>query len=184
MITPSTRCVDPAYGRKEGGVEVRVEGAGGAPGGCCPEVRVSSSELGQVRRGAGRAVQEEQEGRMGVYTWHPATRPTMNSYPVYSGPHGSSLYLYDWGAGQGVNWFLGGQPGGRDRGVESPDLEEVEDRCPERVNPSRRPWRVYWRAGRREGWGRDEGLRVECWDRGRREACCARLGLTAEGEAW
>ena len=120
---------------------------------------------------------------MGVYAWDPATRPSMNGYPVYSGPGGSTIYLHDWGVNQGVNWFLGDQAGGRDRGVESPDLEEVADRCPERVNPSRRPWQVYWRVGRRDGWGVDEGLRVECWDRGRREGCCERLELTSEGEA-
>ena len=80
-------------------------------------------------------------------------------YPVYqSSVTGDYLYLYDWGKGLGMNWFIStkvrivvsllwffffvekqkqiiyeDQVTDNNRGIESPDLEKVDDRCPEKV---------------------------------------------------
>ena len=74
--------------------------------------------------------QNHQETRMTVYSWDQASKPTMNGwytcensempsffcllidgisrrYPVYqSSVTGDYLYLYDWGKGLGMNWFI------------------------------------------------------------------------------
>ena len=81
-------------------------------------------------------------------------------YPVYrSTTTGDFLYLYDWGKGLGMNWFISlevskpnsillhlltatttpYQVNDNNRGIESPDLEKVEDRCPEKVTHSPHP---------------------------------------------
>ena len=148
-------------------------------GDCCLEVRVSSSGLGE----------EFQPGRMGVYRWDTVSRPTMNRYPVYTNHQGEALYLWDWGRGEGMNWFLGGDPTSASRGVESPDIERKEDKCPETINKEGRPWRVFTTARRvnifdpRTGWRQDESLRVECWDEAKNQTCCPRLSVRSEGGA-
>ena len=96
------------------------------------------------------SIQEYQEAKMTVYTWDSVTRPSMNGYPVYTGQSKhhlgpAYLYLWDWGLGQGVNWFLSDNVTSDYRGVESPDLEFVQERCPEQVNPRGSPWSVYTR---------------------------------------
>ena len=90
-------------------------------------------------------------------------------YPVYrSTTTGDFLYLYDWGKGLGMNWFISlevskpkqfsirymccikttplstmttkthnHQVNDNNRGIESPDLEKVDDRCPEKVTTTR-----------------------------------------------
>ena len=90
---------------------------------------------------------------MTVYTWDSVTRPSMNGYPVYTGRSSyhlgpAYLYLWDWGLGQGLNWFLSDNVTSDYRGVESPDLEFVQERCPEQVNPRGSPWSVYTRSVR------------------------------------
>ena len=74
-------------------------------------------------------------------------------YPVYrSTTTGDFLYLYDWGKGLGMNWFISlevskpntsadchHQVNDNNRGIESPDLEKVDDRCPEKVTHSPHP---------------------------------------------
>ena len=86
---------------------------------------------------------------MTVYTWDNVTKPSMNGYPVYSaqGDQETRLhtYLWDWGVGQGLNWLMSDNLTSNYRGVESPDLEFVEDKCPERINPRGTPWNVYTR---------------------------------------
>ena len=161
-------CIAPDYRRT-----LREEAARGdsaTPGGCCGQLRVSSSELGA----------EFQPGRMSVYRWDTSSRPTMNSYPVYTSQEGQALYLWDWGRGQGINWFISGDPTSNNRGVESPDLERKISRCPEKINIDRVPWKVFTTASRvnmfdpRTGWREDEGLRVECWEDQKNETCCDR----------
>ena len=163
-------CIDPHYRRtlREDG-----PGAGGdseTPGGCCPQVRVSSNDVGQ----------EFQPGRMSVYRWNTTSRPTINTYPVYTNHRGQSLYLWDWGRGQGINWFISADPTSNNRGVESPDLERKISRCPEKINIDRVPWQVFTTERRvnmfdpRTGWREDEGLRVECWEDRKNETCCDR----------
>jgi hypothetical protein len=168
------RCVDPAYKavlRRR--AQFQREGEA-VPGGCCPEIRVSSNALGR----------EQQEHRMAVYTWDPAARPSLNKYPVYrSNETGEVLYLYDWGVGEGINWFISSEVASTQRGVESPNLERVSDRCPEKVNRSKQPWSLFWRRRREQGWRADEGLRAECWDGARAAACCQAFRLSSGGEA-
>ena len=41
-----------------------------------------------------------------------------------------------------MNWFIGSELGSA-RGVESPNLEKVKDRCPEKINKSQFPFQVY-----------------------------------------
>lgn len=83
---------------------------------------------------------------MTVYTWSNVTRPSMNRYPVYSAPEvGLHIYLWDWGVGEGLNWFIGDNLTSNYRGVESPDMEFVENKCPEKINPRGTPWSVYTR---------------------------------------
>ena len=41
-----------------------------------------------------------------------------------------------------MNWFIGSELGPA-RGVESPNLEKVKDRCPEKINKSQIPFQVY-----------------------------------------
>ena len=160
-------CVDPQQRR------------GQTRAGCCQQVRVSSSQLGQ----------EFQPGRLTVYRWNTTSRPSLNSYPVYTSSQGESLYLWDWGRGQGMNWFVGGEPTTNSRGLESPDIERKDDKCPERINMDRRPWRVFTTARRinlfdpRTGWREDESLRVECWDDAKNDTCCPRLTISSEGGA-
>ena len=161
-------CIDPHYRRT-----LRDRGAAGdsaTPGGCCGQVRVSSSDVGA----------EFQPGRMSVYRWNSTSRPTVNSYPVYTSQQGEALYLWDWGRGRGSNWFISGDPTSNHRGVESPDLERKVSRCPEKINVGRVPWQVFTTARRvsmfdpRTGWREDEGLRVECWEDAKNETCCDR----------
>ena len=82
---------------------------------------------------------------MTVYTWDSVARPSMNDYPVYTGRsshHLGPAYLYLW------DWFLSDNVTSDYRGVESPDLEFVQERCPEQVNPRGSPWSVYTRSVR------------------------------------
>ena len=69
-----------------------------------------------------------------MYRWSNISRPSMNSYPVYTADNGESLYLWDWGVGQGMNWFMSDNVSSNMRGVESPDLEFKDNKCPELVN--------------------------------------------------
>ena len=63
------------------------------------------------------------------------SRPSMNQWPVYFNDHTQQwLYLWDWGPGSGVNWFISNNVTSNFRGIESPDLEFTEDKCPEQVN--------------------------------------------------
>ena len=120
-------------------------------------MRVSSNDVGE----------EYQPARMTVYRWNTTTRPSINTYPVYTNQQGEFLYLWDWGRGQGINWFIS-ETISNNRGVESPDIERKVDKCPEKINIDRRPWKVFTTARRvsmfdpRIGWRDDEGLRVEC----------------------
>ena len=83
---------------------------------------------------------------MNVYTWDNVTRPSMNGDPVYSALEANLyIYLWDWGVGEGVNWFIGDNLSSNYRGVESPDMEFVENKCPEKINPRGTPWSVYTR---------------------------------------
>lgn len=84
---------------------------------------------------------------MTVYTWSNVTRPSMNGYPVYSSAPEAGLhtFLWDWGVGEGLNWFIGDNLTSNFRGVESPDMEFVENKCPEKINPRGTPWSVYTR---------------------------------------
>ena len=161
-------CIDPHHRRT-----LREEAPGAdwaTPGGCCPQVRVSSNDVGS----------EFQPARMSVYRWNLTTRPTINTYPVYTSHQGQALYLWDWGRGQGINWLISGDPTSNNRGVESPDLEKKISRCPEKINVDRVPWRVFTTARRvsmfdpRTAWREDEGLRVECWEERRNQTCCDR----------
>ena len=163
--TVKISCIDPQYRRT-----LREEGAGPGPGGCCDQLRVSSNDVGQ----------QFQPDRMSVYRWNSTTRPTVNSYPAYTNSQGQWLYLWDWGRGQGINWFISGDPTSNSRGVESPDMERKISRCPEKINIDRVPWKVFTTARRvnmfdpRTGWREDEGLRVECWQDRKNETCCDR----------
>ena len=121
-------CIDPDHGAvfSDAGDDVELLGdvARTEPGGCCQEVRVSSLDMGD----------QYQERRMTVYRWSNISRPSMNSYPVYTADNGESLYLWDWGVGQGMNWFMSDNVSSNMRGVESPDLEFKDNKCPELVN--------------------------------------------------
>ena len=160
-------CISPHFRRT---LRDQAGGDSATPGGCCDQLRVSSSDVGA----------EFQPGRMSVYRWNTSSRPTINSYPVYTNQQGQSLYLWDWGRGQGINWFISGDPTSNNRGIESPDLERKVSRCPEKVNVERVPWKVFTTARRvnlfdpRTGWREDEGLRVECWEERRNQTCCDR----------
>ncbi len=56
---------------------------------------------------------------MTVYTWSNVTRPSMNGYPVYSSDPEAGLhtFLWDWGEGQGLNWFISDNLTSNYRGV-------------------------------------------------------------------
>ena len=61
----------------------------------------------------------------------------MNQWPVYTNDNDLTkqwLYLWDWGPGSGVNWFISDNVPSNFRGIESPDLEFTENNCPEQVN--------------------------------------------------
>ncbi len=54
-----------------------------------------------------------------------------------------SLYKKYAAAEQGMNWFISNELASTVRGVESPNLEALENRCPEAVNPRGTPFLVY-----------------------------------------
>jgi hypothetical protein len=54
-----------------------------------------------------------------------------------------SLYKKYAAAEQGMNWFISNELASTVRGVESPNLETLENRCPEAVNPRGTPFLVY-----------------------------------------
>ena len=70
------------------------------------------------------------------------------------------VYYHDWGHGLGENWMIGKTPGSSNRGVESVNLEARAldaQWCPESVNKSKFPWRVFNSRGQ---WMADTRLRV------------------------
>ena len=130
-------------------------------------------------------MQEFQPIKMGVFKWNNMTRANMNDYPVYESDNGHYLYLWDWGQGDGINWFISDNVTSTYRGVESPDMEFKHDKCPENINIDRTPFNVYTRRRQfdlldpRHGWRSDPGLRVECWSDQVNMTCCHTLNITA-----
>ena len=126
-------------------------------------------------------MQEFQPGRMTVYTWDTASKPSMNKYPVYTSNAGEKLYLWDWGKGLGINWFVGSDVQSSNRGIESTDMEKKDDKCPEKINGDKTPFNVFTRSRRlnvfhqESGWRIDEGLRIECWNEKVNQTCCDRF---------
>ena len=130
-----------------------------------------------------------QSSRMAIYKWDNSTRPSMNQYPVYKGDNEEYFYLWDWGQGDGMNWFISDNVASDSRGVESPDMEFKQDKCPENINVDRKPFNVYTRRRQfdiidpRYGWRADEGLRVECWNERINKTCCDSLIVRSSGPA-
>ena len=187
------KCIDPVYKRKLAG-EVRFQSSKDeipVPGGCCSQLRISSNGIAQVMIRTTRIErnwyvvdQEFQPTRMGIYIWDLASKPSMNLYPVYKArDEDHVLYLWDWGKGLGINWFIGGDVQSTSRGIESPDMEKKDDKCPEKINGDKTPYNVFTRSRRlnifhqESGWRLDEGLRVECWDEKVNQTCCDRSAV-------
>ena len=117
-----------------------------------------------------------QPNKLGVYT----KVGIMNSRKVYKQlERDEYVYYHDWGDGRGENWMIGDGPGKTNRGVESVNLEARAldaQWCPESVNESKFPFRVFTARGH---WVADTRLRVECFSLV--VECCEVVLVQSEG---